>query len=315
MIPVGQHFLDRQKLWQLAAGKTVPLVDVAYAVDPYDGFDVNTALGRLAVDCASLRRAGCTPRPYLRLDFRPGETLAPEPRYFRQLALVMATWDTYAPLTVILGNEPNHPDEGQLQPPLVAQVVERAVGLRDLLAYPVRLFAPAVAPWAPLNVDTPDDFCPGPSSEWRNQQYGIARRLADVPIDGYALHTYGRPRHPDDADEPFADQLDDRTGQQWGFRWYRDALDAIDAGDPRGLPVIIGETNTRTDAPSAQSYPAGWLPAAVRELEAHPAAGRIEGACWFVGESHGSWVDESLKERTGRLVHADDDLNTLLGRS
>ena len=317
MIPVGQHFLDRGKLWQLGAGRVVPLVDLGYAHQPYSGFDVPSAITRLKADTRQLHEAGCVPRPYLRIDYQPGLTLADVPTYYRAAEAAMRSWELdsireIAQLTIICGNEPNHPGEGSLQPWQYASVVSKTVQLRNLLGYGNRVFAPAIAPWAPLNVDHPDDFFPGPSSEWKNQQYGLARALVNSGIDGHALHTYGRPRGTWDRDEPHTNITND-GGALWGFRWYRDALEAIDAAGG-AFPVLVAETNTRTDLPSAQSYPQGWLQEAVRELEDSPYASRIEGLVWFVGESHGAWLDESLKQREGQVAFADDDLNALLQR-
>lgn len=312
---LGQHFLDTSKAWGgLAAGKTVALVELAYARDATPGFDVVQAVKRLDADSKLLESQGVYARPYLRLDYSPTRSLADNHVYYRGVEAAMRLWPE-GELNLIIGNEPNL-DGGTVED--AAACVRGAVDLRDLLGYPVRIFAPAIAPWYPRNVQDPADFAPGElreySTEWENYQFGLARRLANTELDGYAVHAYGRPDHPYDAQEPHRDRFESR-GAQWGFRWYRDALRAIDLGErfgsgaPRVLPVVVSELNTRTDGPSCETYPPGWLPEALAELRGAP---QVEAACYFVGEPHGGWADESLKLRTGRLSYADDDFNTAL---
>src|SRR5688572_20159991 len=108
------HFWDRRKEQALLAGLRVPLVDVAWCRDPHPGFDLRTALERLAEDCFRLYDAPreaerARPMPYLRLDYAPGRTLADVSEYRDAAAEAMRWWTgaPRVPLTLICGNEPN----------------------------------------------------------------------------------------------------------------------------------------------------------------------------------------------------------------
>ncbi len=320
-VPLGLHFWDRRRERGPLAGLRVPLVDVAWCREAHAGFDLRASLERLATDCSLLYdtpRPGdrAHPMPYLRLDYAPGLTLLDTRDYYDAAAEAMRWWtgDPRAPLTLICGNEPNHPQEGAIPPAAAAVVVRKVAELRDLLGVPVRVFAPAVAPWCPINVESPEDVSRPAGAPCKNQQFGLARRLRDAGIDGYALHTYGRDLTRYGAAEPRTDYLDAGGQGQWGFRWWEDALAAIRAADPRGLPIAVTEVNTRIDdRPSSESYRAGWLTAALDELG---ACQQVEAVCWFVGEPHGhTWVGDSLKERLGNCAVADDEFNQLLERA
>jgi hypothetical protein len=51
--------------------------------------------------------------------------------------------------------------------------------------------------------------------------------------------------------------------------------------------------------PPAQNYPAGWLTAALAEID-HEA--QVQALCWFVDESLGEiWNDYSLRQSPGRM--------------
>ena len=302
----------------MAKGKTVSLVDVAYCASPSPGFDVTSSLKRLDEDCNLLWENGVFSRPYLRLDWAPDITLyrgvgwgAPDRLYNREAQGVMEWW-TAAPraqLTIIVGNEPNMTN---INPADVASAVKDIVAIRDILGYDVRVFAPAIAPWNPNNVPDPADFYPSPrgaSTEWENQQYGLARRLADVNLDGYAIHAYGRPWHIFDREEPFRYTLFDQRGASNGFLWLQNAKDAIRKGDPRELALAITETNTFTDRHTSESYPGGWLQNAAVQAERFGA----ESLSVFVGEPHGEgWAQESTKLRIGQCAVEDDDFNSLI---
>lgn len=315
-LPLGQHFLDPQKDWaNVAYGKSIPFVEVAQAV-PTWGYSVPAAIERMQIDHYLLRDSRCHPMPYLRLDYADGLTVNDVDGYYQAFADVARLWletGITHPLTVIVGNEWIADWEGSLQPRHVALVLAKLCQIRtDLSAHHIRLFAPAAIPWYPVNVDDVEwqevGFFPGPSREDKNHMFALAARCAALPIDGYAMHAYSRATWDYGAYEPFTDYYDDRTNQQWGFRTYREFLDAKNAGDPRKLPVFISEMNSRSDNehPSSQTYVMGLMRNMMAELAHVP---EIEGAAWFVGTGRGGWLDESLQARTGMLWAADDNFN------
>lgn len=314
---VGQHFLDRNKEWGLAQGNTVALVDLEYAHNPSPGFDAQSAIERLAQDCDQLWQAGVFAQPYLRVDYSPTLTLAGgDNDYNRNVEHVMRWWNgaPRANLTIICGNEPNL---GQVvQPAECTQVVQDIVTLRNVLGYPTRIFAPAIAPWSSSNPTSPEDMWGthprGLSTEWENFQWGMARRLGYTP-DGYALHAYGRPLHIFDKDEAHRLTPFDPRGASNGFLWYKDAVKATEYGaNAANLVFAVTEYNTFTDRHTSESYPYGHFTEARLELEKDP---RIESLCIFVGEPHGEeWAQESTKLRIGQCAALDDDLNQELQR-
>jgi hypothetical protein len=305
-IRLGQHFLDRNKQWGMAKGKTLPLVDVCYATNPSPGFDLQSSLTRLSADCDLLWAAGVFSRPYFRVDFSPDRPFGGAEQ-MRAVADAMKWWTgaERAQLTIIVGNEPNLYN---IQPEEVATAVTQATVLRNILGYSVKIAAPAIAPWNPNNVADPADFYPSPrgnSTEWENHAWGLSNRLRGVNYDVQALHAYGRPLNIFDRDEPHRRTNFDSRGGANGFQVYRDFIAAHKIGGFGGQ-FAITETNTFTDRPSSQSYPYGWMQEATKE------AGGID-LVWFVGEPHGvGWAEESLKLRRGQMAAADDDFNEII---
>jgi hypothetical protein len=153
-----------------------------------------------------------------------------------------------------------------------------------------------------------------------------AKSVAGYPLatpDGFGLHVPGRPEAAvamgrEGAEEPHLDLRRPEWGQaQAGFRVYRDWLAIVNAyPTTRGLPVYITSTNTYApggDAPPAQNYPAGWLRAAMEEVNQEP---QVQALCWFVDEDRSGddrWDLFSLAGHPGRLIDAADEFDALLG--
>jgi len=134
--------------------------------------------------------------------------------------------------------------------------------------------------------------------------------------DGFALHTPGRVGDLGAA-EPRTDQPRAAwNGAQAGFRVYRDWLAVINSvPGTRGLPTFITSANTFVAdegiAP-ADNYPAGWLAAALAEINAEP---QVQALCWFLDEDRSGdkrWQGFSLHERTGTLAAAAAEFDALL---
>lgn len=317
MVPVGLHFLDKGKLWELSTGKTIPLVDVAWVQNPHPGFDIDSALQRLASNCNLLWSVGHQPKPYFRLDWTPGQTLSENQEYIDAAIYIMQWW-TGAPrarLTLIVGNEFNHPDEGSLQAAYVAPIVRNVLSARDNGNFEVSICAPAVGPWVALNVNDPVDFYPGASTEWKNQQYALARRLVGLDIV-FAVHAYSRDTGQFGNVEPLTDYWFgvDRygEGQQAGFRVWRDFASAISANFPSAA-VLVAEANSHTDQPSSVTYVPGLLQNMCADLDNPPEGIEVLGVAWFVGEPHGeTWAQDSTKLRLEQCQYADEDFNALV---
>jgi len=317
MVHLGLHFLDAEKLWELATPKTIPLVDVGWVLNPHTGFDLDTALQRLAGSCNLLWSVGHNPQPYLRLDLTPGQTLGTDQAYLDAAVYAMQWW-TGAPrarLTIICGNEFNHPAEGSLQAAYVAPIVRNVVAERDNLGADVKICAPAVAPWVALDVEEDNDRYPGPTTEWKNQQYALALHLSGLNIQ-FVAHAYSRDTGQFGNTEPLTDYwfgIDRyREGQQAGFRVWRDFAEAIQASRP-SAQIFISEMNSHTDQPSAITYVPGLLQNMCADLDNPPPGIEILGATWFVGEPHGEpWAQDSTKLRLGQCQYADQDFNSIV---
>ncbi len=309
---LGHHFLDRDYRWDQVAQHTIPFIELVYATNGHAGYTLPETLARLAELEALLRDHGKTPYPLVRLDYAPGETLRDTAAYYDTFRALGAATD--AP--IIVGNEPNLPSEGLVPLAVVGAVLARCLAIKQAAGGQNPVLAPAIAPWAPYNVQDPADFypCARPAAtEWENWQYGLARRCRPLPITGYALHVYGRPAADElGADEPgHAGVALEARGAEWGVGWWRDALAAIRAGDDRALDLHITECNVRTDHASDQCYPRGWLPQLLAALRESGAP--IRTLCWFVGRADSPhWLGESLHHRQGRIADAADDFATLL---
>jgi hypothetical protein len=145
---------------------------------------------------------------------------------------------------------------------------------------------------------------------------------AGVPFaapDGFALQAPGRPAAPAVAGQPEREPASDLRRPEWGaaqagFRVYRDWLTIVNHyPTTRGLPAYITSTNTwtiDTQVPPAQNYPAGWLTAALTEINREP---QVQALCWFVDVPLGEmWVEFSLSRHPGRLYDAAEEFDRLL---
>ena len=191
----------------------------------------------------------------------------------------------------------------------------------------------------------------GPVRPWNQEQTGERRYPLDVPWlnymnslvaaldeaarlkatagipqvapDGFALQAPGRPAAPELAGRPAAEEprLDLQragwNGAQVGFRVYQDWLGVINAySTTTKLPVYITAANTFAPdegTPPAQNYPRGWLTTALDVINGEP---QVQALCWFMdglpGDSQWEWF--SLSRRSGRMIDAAEELDTLLRR-
>jgi hypothetical protein len=192
----------------------------------------------------------------------------------------------------------------------------------------VRVLAGPVTPWS----TDQDGALPDPLDQpWLNYFNALVAHLdstarekaaAGIPLsapDGFAFQAPGRPGEPalagDAAREPSVDLRRPEWGAaQAGFRVYRDWLAIVNRYPAtRGLPAYISSTNTWTadaQVPPAQNYPAGWLTAALAEVNREP---QIQALCWFVDAPLGEvWSEFSLSRHPGRLNDAAEEFDRLL---
>lgn len=149
-------------------------------------------------------------------------------------------------------------------------------------------------------------------SAQRKQEAGYALAAPD----GFALDAPGRINEWG-ANEPQTDQRRaDWGGAQAGFRIYQDWLAIINAyPNTRGLPVYITAANTFDAAGGitpAANYPAGWLTAALSEINRQP---QVQALCWFLDEDRSGdrrWDEFSLTQQPGRLTAAAAEFDALL---
>jgi len=150
-----------------------------------------------------------------------------------------------------------------------------------------------------------------------HQQHGIPL----VSPDGFAVRAPGRIDAPEVAANPALEPMTSFSRPGWkqaqaGFRVYRDWLAIINRyPSTHGLPVYITSTNVVADAgqaPPTQTYPEGWLTAALAEIDREP---QVQALCWFVDESLGNlWDDFSLSRHPGNLNAAALEFDRLLQR-
>jgi hypothetical protein len=98
------------------------------------------------------------------------------------------------------------------------------------------------------------------------------------------------------------------------YKNWRDVIDSDTSGTFAGAPLWITETNTRTDAPSEDSYPSGWYQEALKEIhDSNADWERIMSVCWFVDRNYDThWASEALTNPQGRCEDANDDFNDAL---
>jgi hypothetical protein len=194
----------------------------------------------------------------------------------------------------------------------------------------LRVLVGSVAPW---NSDQNGEIVDPHNLPWLNYMQTLvahideatqARQKHGIPLagpDGFALRAPGRIDAPEIAANPATEPASDIHQPDWGaaqagFRVYRDWLAIINRyPSTRGLPAYISSTNTISSAgstPPAQQYPAGWLTAALDEIDREP---QVQALCWFVDESLGEiWNDFSLKQHPGQLHDTAEEFERLLQR-
>lgn len=194
----------------------------------------------------------------------------------------------------------------------------------------VRVFVGSVAPWT---TDQNGVLTDPNNVPWLNYMNTLvayidaATRIHQnlgVPLtgpDGFAVRAPGRIDAPGVFANPAIEPSTDLHRPEWGsaqagFRVYRDWLAIINRyPTTQGLPLYITSTNIVTDAaqtPPAQTYPAGWLTAALYEIGSEP---QIQALCWFVDQPLGDlWNDFSLSQHPGKLHDADTEFDQLLQR-
>lgn len=194
----------------------------------------------------------------------------------------------------------------------------------------MRVLVGAVEPWVvdmegarPFIINTP----------WLNTMNTLvialdeatqARAAAGIPLaapDGFAIHAPGNPDSPKMGVIPLSlEPQTDLISSQWhgaqlGFRIYRDWLEIINSTpSTQGLPAYITASNTYgvdNTGPPAENYPAGWMTAALDEINQQP---QVQALCWFVdyfpNDSH--WDAFSLTNPQGNMVAAAAEFEELL---
>jgi len=180
------------------------------------------------------------------------------------------------------------------------------------------LVAP-VAPWFPYS-NSSDTYTL--NEPWLNYFNEMCRNVysgaeaKSESVDGFAIHTYGRTGTDGTANggasEPHTDvQVPGGPSGAWfGFTTYKNWRDIIDQFNTT-VPMWITETNTRTDAPSSNSYPSGWYLQALSEIASNGA--RFRSLCWFPDEnypnSQGIWSQDCLTNPTGKCAQANSDFD------
>ncbi|MCA9978549.1 MAG: hypothetical protein KC413_22465, partial [Anaerolineales bacterium] len=147
--------------------------------------------------------------------------------------------------------------------------------------------------------------------------------IAQAAPDGFAIDAPGNPDSPKLAAgerplEPGIDLLSQQwNGAQIGFRVYQDWLDVINSTPTtQGKPVYITAGNTfgaDQVGPPSENYPAGWLTAALKEVNQQP---QIYAFCWFVDQFDydQQWLDFSLSAPQGAMVEAAQEFEELLAK-
>ncbi|AUX44502.1 uncharacterized protein SOCE26_059660 [Sorangium cellulosum] len=133
---------------------------------------------------------------------------------------------------------------------------------------------------------------------WIEYYEAILNALGKGGLDGIALHTYSRDAVPGNVS---ADHVDPRDHRQWGFRAYRDFLNATPSW-ARSLPVYITETDQMESWRDANE---GWVRAAYKEIhdwnsgeesEQHQKVQALALYRWLSGtnEAHDYGIDDAL---------------------
>jgi hypothetical protein len=178
----------------------------------------------------------------------------------------------------------------------------------------------AVGPWSP-DANSDDGSTYSINMPWLNYFNEVCRNVYSMvsskgPIDGFAIHAYGRTGIDGTANGGANEPHTDVQGTGWatgawaGFTVYKNWRDIINQRNT-STPIWITETNTDTDAPSSSSYPSGWYLQALAEIENQGA--RFYTVCWFVDQNiGGGWSNDCLTNPTGKCVEANNDFNYAL---
>ncbi|MBN2358004.1 MAG: hypothetical protein JXR83_01030 [Deltaproteobacteria bacterium] len=196
----------------------------------------------------------------------------------RAAAMAVAIRDRHGAVArrFIVGNEPNHPAEGELDVADYARCYLQ-VYQKIKAAWPAAVVMPAaVAPWAPKDYDCQgNSACTGLGQPWLRYYFGLVLAVG-AAADAYDMHTYGGR----DGDR---DPYDDGNSS---FGAFEVALAANNAAYPNHKPVYITEFNNGANG-NAYSYDGSWagfVQAAYRRVNdynSQAGAGRVRSLCWF----------------------------------
>ncbi|MBA3468112.1 MAG: hypothetical protein H0T53_00580 [Herpetosiphonaceae bacterium] len=339
---LGAVFADPARNWHNKAAWTVDLT-VSVRADEAD-WGVDALAERVAQSHASGLRV------LVRVVYDFGQSLPPADdevalsrylAYCARLARDARLRDVYG---YIIGGGFNSAGENSLapeQPATPAWVARVLVGAglpadrsdnvvqqMHAIAPSVRVLVGPVRPWLNDQSGSVPDSLDQP---WLNYFNTLVFHLdatireksaAGIPLaapDGFALNAFGRPEAlPDQpGQEPATDLRQPAWGAaQAGFRVYRDWLRIINRYPATsGLPAFISAANTYTPDTRIvplQNYPAGWLTAALDEINAEP---QVQALCWFVDLPFGeTWQEWSLAAPQGNLYAAAAEFDQLLQR-
>ncbi len=283
----------------------------------------------------------------IRVDYAQGQSvphddaaLAVYLDYVRRLARDDRLSGAYA---VVIGSSYNvglNSQQGEITPDWYARIFNgygTAVTAQDNVLAVIRAENPSlrvlvgpVQPWA-LDMDGGRSF--KIDAPWLNYFHTLVVALdeaaqeratagvAQAAPDGFAVDAPGNPDSPklEVEERPLEPGLD-LTSQQWdgaqiGFRVYQDWL-AIIKSTPttQGKPVYITASNTfgaDHAGPPSDNYPAGWLTAALNEVNHQP---QIHALCWFVDDFayDQQWREFSLSNPQGAMADAAREFDALL---
>lgn len=332
---VGATWVNNSRPWGQYWGWDV---DVVY-LNPSSGFDITATGARVQAAVAAHRNV------LVRVDYAaptapgaPSQSLPPEDNdaaradYIGFLQTLCGT-PAYAGIRgYIIGNEYNKSSENSGGTPITPDWYARVFngygvdpGDTGNACDTIRTYQPgvsvlvgAVGPWMSDGNSPGTPWSPAPAY-WLNYFNGVCQHVfagaaaKSIPVDGMALHTYGRPgtygaSEPHTSQQNFADGW---YGAQQGFQTYKDWL-AIVSQQSTSVQLWITETNTDTTAPSSTSYPTGWYLQALAEIKG--AGSQFQAVCWFVDiDQGGGWSGDSLNDGIGQCAQASTDFNTGIG--
>jgi hypothetical protein len=283
----------------------------------------------------------------VRVDYAEGQNLPPSESSLSSYVSTLTTICQNADFRnhawgYIIGNEPNASFENSGLTPMTPSWYARVFcgfgtssnrtdnALQTIRGHQpsARVLIGAVGPW---NTDANGSPAFTLDCPWLNYFNEMCQHIGEAmvfrglgAVDGCAIHTYGRvgtsgtlnggknePHNHVQAPPPSP------PSAWFGFTTYKNRLDVIDSHDLGGIagsPIWITETNTRTDAPSKDSYPSGWYIEALKQIyDSNASWERIMSVCWFVDRDYGDhWPDEALTDPIEKCEDADDDFNQAL---